>query len=53
MKKGNTQPTPLSGKEMTERVIGGIRIDSGAKRMRHPTGQQIPDCSNISGKSLY
>jgi hypothetical protein len=53
MKNGNAQPTQPSGKEMTGRIIGGIRIDSGAKRRRRPDGQQTPDSGNISGKSLY
>jgi len=53
LKKGNAKRTLPSGKEMTERAIGGIRIDGGAKRTHRPAGQQIPDSGNISGKSLY
>ena len=53
VKKGNTKRTQTSGKEMTQRAIGGIRIDGGAKHTHRPAGQQIPDSGNISGKSLY
>ena len=53
VKKGNTKRTQPSGKEMTQRAIGGTRIDVGAKHTHRPAGQQIPDSGNISGKSLY